>query len=223
MWITLVVTDLWWKCQVNNTFRDLLSGKGDLFNIFFLPAVSGSVFKGKTQEIKKKELLLHNWIHILCRLFRIAKLFIFKRAFHLRFNLIFNSFRDLWAIFLFSPSKLSSFPSLPLFDPLLYYFISSTTPFLHSLYLSLSLFRLLSFCAVVGGEWVCGGLICSLKRHASPSNASCRSFSLLDLSLYPSISYNGKLWYTCSASTTASVAVLWAKMLCWCQRSGEGD
>lgn len=43
----------------------------------------------------------------------------------------------------------------------------------------------LSLCAMVGGEWVCGGLICSLKRHASPSNASCRSFPS---SFYPSLS-----------------------------------
>lgn len=53
--------------------------------------------------------------------------------------------------------------------------------------LSLSLF----LCAMVGGEWVCGGLICSLKRHASPSNASCRSFPS---SFYPSLSLSFIQW-----------------------------
>lgn len=84
-------------------------------------------------------------------------------------------------LLLLSPStEPSSFPTL--FHPLTFHFTyfpphPSYIPF----FLCFSLF--LSLCAMVGGEWVCGGLICSLKRHASPSNASCRSFPS---SFYPS-------------------------------------
>lgn len=85
------------------------------------------------------------------------------------------------------PSTLFYFPPHP-----------SHIPFYVSLCFSFSLY------AMVGGEWVCGGLICSLKRHASPSNASCRSFTS---SFYPSLSvcYSGKLWCPCSTSATAYV------------------
>jgi len=82
-------------------------------------------------------------------------------------------------IFSFFQSLLIS-NSLPPLDPSLHYII-----FHHTLLTFPPLYLSLSLCAMVGGEWVCGGLICSLKRHASPSNASCRSFPS---SSYPSLS-----------------------------------
>lgn len=74
--------------------------------------------------------------------------------------------------------------TLPLLELSVYCFIFHHT--LPTCFPSLICFSLfLSLFAMVGEEWVCGGLICSLKRHASPSNARCRSFPS---SFYPSLS-----------------------------------
>ncbi len=36
VWITWVVTNIWWKCQVNSTFRNIFTEKnGGVFNIYF--------------------------------------------------------------------------------------------------------------------------------------------------------------------------------------------
>ncbi len=65
VWITWVVTNIWWKCQVNSTFRNLLR-KMVACSIFILPAVNAASVSRGVFYIHKNILPTPNFWTIMC-------------------------------------------------------------------------------------------------------------------------------------------------------------